>query len=372
MFLVAVLGALYWQVHTALIEPHGGWDAWATWNLKARFLFRSGDEWKRVFSPVMEFYRADYPLMVPLAVSRFWYYVGYETQLIPAAMGIGFTFWTLFLLVGTVGVVADRERALMAGLALLAGKYFVTSGISQYADTQLSFFFLGTAATILLRDQLGGSGYRLIVLAGLCAGVSGWVKNEGGLFIACVGSAIMAVEAWTRGFRASVRTTAAFGAGLVVAVPSTIYIKTATGAANDLINPGVIAASLGKLTDPGRYAEIIQGVLCELFEPWSWGVVIPLMILTALIFGFDVRKDLNRSFWICMLTVGGVCTGYFAVYLVTPHNLTWHLNTSLSRLVVQLWPCIVLAYFVSLAWPGFKTLGDAIGYSHGLDRSREP
>ncbi len=354
MLLVAALWTLYWQVHTALIEPHGGWDAWATWNLKARFLFRSGADWKRVFSPLMQFYRADYPLMIPLAVSRFWYYAGGETQVVPITIGIVFTFATLLLLVGTVGVVADRERALMAGLGLLGGRYFVTSGISQYADTPLSFFFLATAAMMLLRSHYRQPRYGLVVLASLCAGISGWVKNEGTLFVACFGAVVLAVEVWQRGLISALRTLAAFGAGVAVSVPSIVYLKTAFGASNDLVNQRVMGESLDKLLDPARYVEITQTTLCELFDPWSWGVIVPIMILTALLVGFEVRKELRAGTWAVILMVGGMCAGYFAIYLVTPYNLTWHLEKSISRLVVQLWPCAVLVYFSSLAWPRFS------------------
>jgi len=34
--------------------------------------------------------------------------------------------------------------------------------------------------------------------------------------------------------------------------------------------------------------------------------------------------------------------GYFCTYVVTPLDLTWHLNTSLDRLYAQLWPSLLL------------------------------
>ena len=35
--------------------------------------------------------------------------------------------------------------------------------------------------------------------------------------------------------------------------------------------------------------------------------------------------------------------GYFFVYVLTPRDLSWHLQTSLERLMLQAWPLAVLA-----------------------------
>ncbi len=42
---------------------------------------------------------------------------------------------------------------------------------------------------------------------------------------------------------------------------------------------------------------------------------------------------------------------FFGVYLVTANDLTWILQTSLSRILVQVWPALVLAGFLSLRAP---------------------
>jgi hypothetical protein len=42
---------------------------------------------------------------------------------------------------------------------------------------------------------------------------------------------------------------------------------------------------------------------------------------------------------------------YFAVYLITPHDLDWHLMTSLNRLLLQLWPTIIFITFMAARTP---------------------
>lgn len=50
-FLLFAAAAAVFFFLASLKTPHGGWDAWAVWNLKARFVFRGGEAWTNVFSP---------------------------------------------------------------------------------------------------------------------------------------------------------------------------------------------------------------------------------------------------------------------------------------------------------------------------------
>lgn len=47
----------------------------------------------------------------------------------------------------------------------------------------------------------------------------------------------------------------------------------------------------------------------------------------------------------------GLLAGYFGIYAITGNDLTWQLQTSLSRLLVQVWPLVLLAGFVTLREP---------------------
>jgi hypothetical protein len=43
--------------------------------------------------------------------------------------------------------------------------------------------------------------------------------------------------------------------------------------------------------------------------------------------------------------------GLFAVYVITPKDLAWQLQFSLDRLLLQLWPSALLAFFLFTAEP---------------------
>ena len=50
-----------------------------------------------------------------------------------------------------------------------------------------------------------------------------------------------------------------------------------------------------------------------------------------------------------------IATAYLAVYVLTPLDLEWHLDTSMRRLQLQLWPALLLLVFVLVRTPAEAT-----------------
>ena len=175
-FAMALCAALYSAILRAIAHPHGeGWDAFAIWNLHARFLFRGGEHWRDGFSALIPWSHPDYPLLLPSAVAHFWSILGHEQTAVPASIGIAFTFSTVALLFSSLDKLRGRASALLGGLALLSTPFFVEQGSSQYADVPLSFFFLATIAFLHLyedraSDESAPHSRGFLVLAGLAAG----------------------------------------------------------------------------------------------------------------------------------------------------------------------------------------------------------
>jgi hypothetical protein len=47
-----------------------------------------------------------------------------------------------------------------------------------------------------------------------------------------------------------------------------------------------------------------------------------------------------------MAAVAGLMLGsYYLAYVITPFDIAWHVSTSIDRLLVQLWPLLVLTAF---------------------------
>lgn len=56
---------------------------------------------------------------------------------------------------------------------------------------------------------------------------------------------------------------------------------------------------------------------------------------------FRRPRGLPAAFAVLLLLL----VGYFLVYVTTPHDLSWHLETSLLRLFIQLWPAAIFVLF---------------------------
>ena len=72
-------------------------------------------------------------------------------------------------------------------------------------------------------------------------------------------------------------------------------------------------------------------------------------LLLAITLRFDIQR--RRDVLFCSTVALLLAVGYFAVYIITPNDLTWQLQTSLSRLYVQLWPIFLLAVFAAMRTP---------------------
>lgn len=91
---VVVLGlaglAVTTYAATSVAAPHGSWDAWAVWNVRARFLFLGVPAaWHDAFVPP-SIEVADYPMLVPAAVARLWTFAGADSVVVPVALAAAF------------------------------------------------------------------------------------------------------------------------------------------------------------------------------------------------------------------------------------------------------------------------------------------
>src|SRR2546428_4987341 len=102
-FSAALLASLYKSAKLLLANPHGtGWDAFAIWNLHARFLFRGGQYWREGFSALLPWSHPDYPLLLPASVAHFWKYLNTDSAPVSAVIAFVFTFSTVALLVSAL------------------------------------------------------------------------------------------------------------------------------------------------------------------------------------------------------------------------------------------------------------------------------
>lgn len=357
-------------VSYAAHQPHGEWDAWAIWNQRARFLVRSGEDWRRGFSVLLADYHPDYPLLLPAMVARIWRSAGTETLLAPVALSMLFTFGTVSVAFSALGVLRGRWEAALAVFALLGTPFFIYQGAWQYADVPLSFFFLSTLALLCLHDHFSPRHNRLLILAGASAALAAWTKNEGLLFLPAVALAWCA-SSWLSGTKKrSLREAISFAAGALPGLLIILYFKLAVAPPNDLVAAQGLAVAIEHLSDPSRYLEIARGFLSQAsligfsseatpgrFDGWGiFPVLLPLYWLAMRVSrparAQESDPPISSGALLPFLAAALMLAGYILAYLLTPYPLAWHLDTSLSRLLLHLWPTLVFALLLDSARPG--------------------
>src|SRR6476659_2155720 len=141
LFVVAIVVA-FATIGTLLDRvPQGDWDAWAIYNLRARWIHRAGYDWRDAFSPLLHQTHPDYPPLLPLDVVRAWIYAGSESMVAPRLIGGVFVVATIGLVPSAIAALRGRPQAYIAGIVLVGNAFVLRHSGSQYADVPLMFFF---------------------------------------------------------------------------------------------------------------------------------------------------------------------------------------------------------------------------------------
>ncbi|MEK6288863.1 MAG: glycosyltransferase family 39 protein [Acidobacteriota bacterium] len=346
LFFAALAFGLASFTFTSIKKPHGDWDAWAIWNLRARFLFRGGDQWTTAFSGLLEKSRPDYPLLIPGTIAGLWTSIGNDTVLIPVLLSMLFTLATVGLTVSSLYVLRGKSQAYLAGLILVGTPFLITHGASQYADVPVGFFFLATLVLLTLQDKLSKNNNNLLVLAGITAGLSAWTKNEGLIFIAAIAISRFITIARVNGLKFYLRQMLAFGLGVAPTLIILIYFKTRLAPRNYLISQG-LETTLHKLMDVSRHLQVWNAFARQMTDFGGWAVSIPLLLIFyILLSGIRIEQREKLSTLASLITVGLMILAYALTFVVTPFDISWQLGTSLSRLLLQLWPSLIFVYFL--------------------------
>lgn len=341
---VAIL-SLYFLVIYARIIPHGDYDAQAIWNLRARFIHRLGDSWRTAFSPLINRnFHMDYPLLIPLSVVGGWNTLGSEVLRVPALLSILFLFGMAGITFSVICCLRSSSQAAIAVLLLLATPALVVFSTFQTADIPLTYFFLASASLLVIAGKENNR--RLLFLAGLMAGLSAWTKNEGIPFAIL----IILCTIFIFGIRQAWMYLSSLLAGMLPPILTIVTFKTFISVNNDLfVNNGFYQILL-KLLTPARYTEIFNHFLSEFIHLGNWPIsIILILAIYGSIMGLKgLRDPAERVFWILPFAQFVI---YMMIYVITPHDLEWHLNYSMSRLLIHLFPLGLCAFFLFVNTP---------------------
>ena len=326
-------------------RPQGAFDAWSIWNRAARFIYRDPQNWQATLSPDLYWgMHADYPLLIPLNVAWGWETLDSETLRIPMVQAAVFTFGSFGLLFASVALMRSAGQAALASLLFMATSTYIATGAGLISDVPVAFYILAASTLIYIYYHLKNS--ALLGLAGFMAGLAGWSKNEGLLFVA--GSCLALALA---GRREMVRTLAVYLAGLALPLAVIVYFKIALAPPGDLFTD-TGAAMLEKVLDPSRYHLIWLALIAEVlkFPGWPFSILLQLA-LYALILRPDLSSQPAQGLLALCTIILFQILGYCAIYLLTPQDLGWHLGTSFQRLVLHIYPAALFLFFCVVSVP---------------------
>ncbi|HEU4588078.1 MAG TPA: glycosyltransferase family 39 protein [Gemmatimonadales bacterium] len=370
-FLVALAAAAAAFFTMLRQHPHGEWDAWMNWDLRARMIFRGGEGWRTAFSPAIPWSHPDYPVLVPSLVVRNWLYVGTDTLRGPALVAATFTFGTVALVVAALAALRRPSQGLLAGLVLLGTPFFIVHGTSLYADVPLGFFFLATFVCLALDARHGGETSRFATLAGVAAGLSMWTKNEGLPFTLAVAAGLLVAGA-REGWMPSLRRLRAFAAGLLPLLVLVASFKLAYAPPNDLLSTLGVDRTIGRLTAPDRYATTLREYRRHLLGFGHNGVLGAAWAVAGcvLLLGINRREAARTWARAALMAIVLLLAIHFMVFVSMADELLRLLNSSLERLLLQLWPSVVFLCFMAARTIEEVLIRGPVGPDAPTERSR--
>jgi hypothetical protein len=337
--LIASLLSLGAFVYYSFKHDHGFSDAWTIWNNLARYIFRSNDP--GLIFDTSKYYRLhfDYPAMYSLNIAWVWSLLNKDSTYVPVAFALLSTFALPSVLWASVSQVKGRfQGVLVTIVALMTTSLYLT--VAQYSDSLLSLYFL--LVGIFLYHYQFTSNPRLLILAGILAGFSAWVKNEGLLFVVVSGLisfylAILKPKKWWH--------LLGFILGFAIPLWVVFFFKANVSYQSDLARtPQEIFL---QLIDISRYQQILFSywINIRVFGHWPISAAFVLLIY-GILARFSLADAKNSVILLALIVLQQL--GYFLIYIITPHDLQLHLDTSLSRLLLQTYPLFLFWLFVTL------------------------
>lgn len=326
--------------------PFGDWDAWAIWNLRAGFL-ASGTEWLKGFSPELYWSHLDYPLLLPLNVARLWVIQGDRSVLAPIILGLIYQLSLVGLLSTAVKTFKGNLQGIIAGI-LGVMLLFVSLNFKLYADIPIAYYFLAANALLFFASVSSRNKPQILILAGFLAGATLWTKNEGWAFLIAIVISKFVLDMISRNkLNRSVKWWAYFLLGLAPLLFLTIYFKIAYAPPGDILAGLELNAVKTKLFTISRYWTIFRSVRGQITNYGNLIIpMLPLLAIYGVIVGISFPKSQAQGILFLFFRVLFLVIIYFFVYLLTPNDLTWHLNTSIERLVTHIMPSFLLLYFL--------------------------
>lgn len=278
-------------------------------------------------------------------------------------IGFGFTVATVLLSSAVLTMLRGPMNALFCGSVLIGSALFIRHGNAQYADVPLSFFILTNVVSICLYYHYDRKKRGFLFIAGIAAGLAAWTKNEGMLFVLAV-LFIQFVHGLIKkdNITLILKECLLVVSGLLPLLIMLAFFKVTMAPQNDLVAMIDLKSIVQRLIDLDRYLLIVRGYVIESIRLLKYQI--PIIILTLLYSRFLPNDKYRPATQICFFTLLTVLAGYFSVFLMTHQELSWQLNTTLYRLLIQILPAGLFVLFLAQKFNSVEGVNKLREHSH--------
>jgi hypothetical protein len=332
--------ALALAMHQCGRALDGMLDARSMYNLRGRLIVHDA-RFLAPFGQTQTWHpqHPDYPPLLSFAVAGAYRAIGAAAPAGP--LGLQAAFWLGF---GLLLFDCCRRRLgtwpAVAAVALVFVSPTTARVVSyQVCDAPLAFT-LGAALLAWRAAHASGDGAparRWASLAGLLLGVCALLKNEG-LMLGAVFWLVALARAWRGGATRRAWLRAALAALPAYALLLAFKLQAPE---NDVVAHAAFGARLLE-----RAPAIARAFALELLDPRAFACVFPLAFAALVYTRRRPRGGPDRELGALILLA---LAAFVAVYLVSPHDIHWHLGTSLRRVLLQLYPAALVLLFARLA-----------------------
>lgn len=325
-----------------LIQPIIEWDARSIWFFHAKMIYASGSFGPETgwLHPSVLFSHIDYPLLFPILCAQMMHVMGFWNEYLPKLSLIFLLFPAVILLFSFY-----RRSFSFLILILLVPLSFSIQLWIGYMDGYIALYlaiallFLGKFYQDSQKIYLISSIYCLLLLLN--------IKNEGELAF-LVGIIAIIVTLLIKNtkdiFKLLKNNWATLLTLLLLLIPFGLwsFYKRQWGISNDLnIGSNESFNQLIRRINDGSIIYIIKEVYSQLRN----GLILLVFLLVATIM---LRKRIPGEIGPILIAAFIYCIGIIFVYLVTPWDIVWHLESSVDRTVLLITTCTYAASFFLL------------------------
>ena len=310
--------------------PDGTWDAIAMWNFRAKFLSLGNEEWNRMYFDTFDYSHRDYPLFLSCTIARGYNYVGRIDTIVPMFFSWFFTIITFLLPYLYLKRLKNKYYSVVAVCILTYSPQIIFYGCMQYADVPLAVFILISLYEFIIwnmkNENLPWIG---MFFAGLCF----WIKNEGipWYLIYCL-LIIYSLYKRDNNLKSSIKNFLRIIFASLPIIIAFLFVRYFANSENDLVYG--ILDRLKQIFDIERY-KLMKIYVWWFIKQNLWILFIPMFLY----FGFIDKRYIKFKYLFFIIFL--MYLVFIFVYLITPHDLLWHLSTSFLRITIIYLPSLM-------------------------------